>query len=114
MKAITLAAAAAMFVAGPVSAQTPDWTGLYAGGRVGYAATSLNSKARVLFDRNLDGSFGDTITTAAGANAFSPGFCTASPTAFARATIATATPMASIMRCTPVATCSSVGSWLAD
>ena len=75
MKAITLAAAATMFVAGPVSAQTSDWTGLYAGGRVGYAATSLNSKARVLFDRNLDGSFGDTITTAAGANAFSPGFC---------------------------------------
>ena len=29
----------------------------------------------MVFDRNLDGDFSDTITTAAGANAFSPGFC---------------------------------------
>lgn len=29
----------------------------------------------VLFDTNLDGAFDDTVRTAAGANAFSPGFC---------------------------------------
>jgi outer membrane immunogenic protein len=29
----------------------------------------------VRFDKTLDGNFSDTITTAAGANAFSPRFC---------------------------------------
>jgi outer membrane immunogenic protein len=33
----------------------------------------------VTFDTNLDGSFGDTVMTAAGANAFSPGFCPGVP-----------------------------------
>jgi outer membrane immunogenic protein len=75
MKTIILAAAATLAAAAPAAAQTADWTGFYAGGRIGYAATPLNAKDRVLFDKNLDGSFGDTVTTAAGANAFSPGFC---------------------------------------
>ena len=29
----------------------------------------------MVFDRDLDGDFSDTVTSAAGANAFSPGFC---------------------------------------
>ena len=29
----------------------------------------------ILFDRNLDGDYGDTVLTSGGANAFSPGFC---------------------------------------
>ena len=70
-----LLAAATLAVTAPASAQAPNWTGVYAGGRVGYVATPLNSKETVLFDKNLDGSFGDSVTTAAGANAFSPGFC---------------------------------------
>ena len=76
-----LIGAAVFAVAAPAAAQTsPSWTGFYAGGRIGYVATPLDTGSRVLFDRNLDGSFGDTITTAAGANAFSPGFCNGEPT----------------------------------
>lgn len=76
MKSIILAAAATVALATPAAAQdAATWTGFYAGGRIGYVATPLNSKATVLFDRNLDGQFNDSITTAAGANAFSTGFC---------------------------------------
>ena len=75
MKSIILAAAATIAMAAPAAAQTASWTGLYAGGRIGYGTATLNAKDRVLFDKNLDGSFDDTITTAAGANAFSRGFC---------------------------------------
>jgi len=76
MKSIILAAAATLASATPAVAQdAANWTGFYAGGRIGYVATPLNSKARVLFDRNLDGQFNDNITTTSGANAFSPGFC---------------------------------------
>jgi outer membrane immunogenic protein len=72
----TIFGALLVAAATPAAAQTAsDWTGIYAGGRVGYVAAPLNSRETVLFDRNLDGQFGDTVTTAAGANAFSPGFC---------------------------------------
>jgi len=52
-----------------------SWSGGYVGGRIGYSFQPNRGGETVLFDRNLDGTFGDTITTAAGANAFSPGFC---------------------------------------
>jgi len=50
------------------------FSGVYVGGSFGgaFLATRQNS---IRFDRNLDGTFGDTITNAAGANAFAPGFC---------------------------------------
>jgi outer membrane immunogenic protein len=71
-----LIGAAVFAVAAPAAAQTsPNWTGFYAGGRIGYVATPLDTGSSVLFDRDLNGSFGDTITTVSGANAFSPGFC---------------------------------------
>ena len=67
-------------IAAPAAAQTsPNWTGFYAGGRIGYVATPLETDSSVLFDRDLDGRFGDTITTASGANAFSTGFCNGDP-----------------------------------
>ena len=76
MKSLILAAVATAALASPAAAQTAsNWTGIYAGGRVGYAASPLNAKDQVLFDKDLDGRFGDAVTTAAGANAFSPGFC---------------------------------------
>ncbi|MDQ3079552.1 MAG: outer membrane beta-barrel protein [Pseudomonadota bacterium] len=75
-----LIGAALFAMAAPAAAQTsPNWTGFYAGGRIGYVATPLDTGSRVLFDRGLDGQFGDTITTAAGGNAFSPGFCNGDP-----------------------------------
>jgi len=71
-----LLGAAVFAIAAPAAAQTsPNWTGFYVGGRIGYVATPLDTDARVLFDRNLDGQFGDVVTTTTGANAFSTGFC---------------------------------------
>ena len=71
--AVALTAVAAAL---PATAQdSGSWTGAYAGGRIGYNAMPNRNSETVLFDRNLDGTFGDTITTAAGANAFSTGFC---------------------------------------
>lgn len=78
MKFHIAAAGAAMLAASPAVAQTTDvgdWTGLYAGVRLGYAFNKENDNETVLFDTNLDGTFGDTVRTAAGADAFSPGFC---------------------------------------
>jgi len=63
-------------VAVPAAAQDmAGFGGAYVGGRIGYAFVPNSGGETVLFDRNLDGQFGDTVTTAAGANAFSPGFC---------------------------------------
>ncbi len=87
MKSALLAGAALAAIATSASAQTMvaqpltrDWTGIYAGVYVGGSFSDGRSKETVLFDRNLDGVFGDTVTTAAGANAFAPGFCGGSAT----------------------------------
>lgn len=77
MRRLTLcgAAVAAVAIAAPAAAQSADWTGAYVGGRIGYAWGADDNDETILFDNNLDGNFGDTIFTAGGANAFSPGFC---------------------------------------
>lgn len=69
--ATTLAAAPAV----AQDADASDWTGPYAGVRLGYAFNPKNDVQTVVFDTNLDGTFGDTVRTSAGADAFSPGFC---------------------------------------
>src|SRR4029450_7455083 len=69
------AAAVALFFAGAASAHAQTWTGFYVGGQVGNGFLPSGDGAFVGFDKNLDGNFADTVTTAAGANAFSPGFC---------------------------------------
>jgi outer membrane immunogenic protein len=66
------AGAAVLFAA---SATAQSWSGAYVGGSVGWASARDDGGETILFDRNLDGSFNDTVTTSAGANAFSPGFC---------------------------------------
>lgn len=88
MKFRLLLAATAVAAATPAFAQSADgsWTGAYAGGRIGYAWQPNRNSETVLFDRNLDGTFGDTVTTAAGANAFSPGFCGGAATSSAPGT----------------------------
>jgi outer membrane immunogenic protein len=55
--------------------QAESWTGPHVGGRLGYAFQRSDKDETVLFDTDLNGSFGDTVTTGTGANAFSPGFC---------------------------------------
>lgn len=74
--AATSVAALAM-VAMPAAAQ--DWSGFYIGGQAGWLAPSQDEGERILFDTNLDGTFTDTVRTAAGADAFSPGFCDGTP-----------------------------------
>lgn len=64
---------AAGLVATPAAAQT-SWTGFHIGARAGVSDASGGSE-RIEFDTNLDRVFGDTVRTAAGADAFSPGFC---------------------------------------
>lgn len=74
------AAALAVTAASPAFAQSedvdtaPSFNQFYIGGSFGGAHTAQRGGS-VLFDRNLDGTFGDTISTVAGADAFSPGFC---------------------------------------
>ncbi len=69
------AAAMTLLFAGAAQAQEADWSGLYVGAHAGYTSGDGSDGETTLFDTNLDGSFGDTVRTAAGANAFSPGFC---------------------------------------
>lgn len=65
--------ALALSSAVPAGAQT--WTGGYLGGSIGAGIQRADAEETVLFDTNLDGTFSDTVRTAAGADAFSPGFC---------------------------------------
>lgn len=75
-RSLLLAALATTAIAAaPAAAQTADWTGGYVGGQIGYSFQPSDSNERIVFDTNLDGSFGDQVNNAAGANAFSPGFC---------------------------------------
>lgn len=69
--AVALALAAA-----PAAAQDAPATfdGLYVSGAVGLQNVD-NGANGLEFDTNRDGTFGDTVTTTTGANAFSPGFC---------------------------------------
>jgi outer membrane immunogenic protein len=62
--------------ASPAAAQeAADWTGFYVGGQIGYGFQPSDGDETIQFDTNLDGGFGDTVRTGAGADAFSPGFC---------------------------------------
>ena len=75
MKAIFLAATAStILVAVPVNAED-EFEGFYAGASIGYDFQASDGDEFIAFDRGSNGSFGETVTTAAGANAFSPGFC---------------------------------------
>lgn len=71
--------AALALVAAPAFAQSAaydnTWTGGYVGGYAGGMFDPEDDSDRILFDTDLDGNFDDTVRTAAGADAFSPGFC---------------------------------------
>jgi outer membrane immunogenic protein len=74
---------AALLLAGTASApafaqetEQQPYSGFYVGGSIGFTAQRSNAGERILFDRDLNGTFGDTVTTfPTGSNAFSPGFC---------------------------------------
>jgi outer membrane immunogenic protein len=82
----SIAALAATLSATSAMAQSDDtetgFNQFYVGGSFGGAHTATKQDS-ILFDRDLNGTFGDTVTTAAGANAFSPGFCSGTATSTA-------------------------------
>jgi outer membrane immunogenic protein len=71
----SVAAATLTMAAGAASAEQASWTGVYLGVSAGMADRNESGGETIRFDTNLDRGFGDTVNTAAGANAFSPGFC---------------------------------------
>jgi outer membrane immunogenic protein len=73
---VVLAAATAVPASAQSTGEDRGFSGLYVGGSVGAAVQPNDGgKSSILFDRNADGTFGDTVTTTTGANAFAPGFC---------------------------------------
>lgn len=79
-----LGAIAMATIATPAFAQDANgeshFDGPYVGGSVGIGVQPNDIGESILFDTNLDGNFGDTVRTGAGANAFSPGFCNGAAT----------------------------------
>lgn len=85
INALMGAAAGAMSLAlacAPAHAQDSDeeFSGFYVGGSVGFGIQNNDVNETILFDRGSNGSFGETITTSGGADAFSPGFCNGAAT----------------------------------
>jgi outer membrane immunogenic protein len=75
VSAMAIAAAATpAFAQSEDTDNEPSFNQFYVGGSFGGAHTA-QKQGSILFDRNLDGTFGDTLTTTTGADAFSPGFC---------------------------------------
>ena len=70
-----LAAAVLMVIVSASGATAQTWQGFYIGGHIGGAIQMDDSDETVEFDTNLDGTFTDIVRTAAGVNAFTPGFC---------------------------------------
>jgi outer membrane immunogenic protein len=68
-------AAALAVIIGAAQASAQTWRGPYVGGSAGSVVAAGMASETITFDTNLDGTFGDTVRTAAGADAFSPGFC---------------------------------------
>ena len=63
-------------VADPVGLPDDEpFTGLYVGVAGGYDIQSHESQSHLIFDRDLDGKFGDPVVTAGGANAFALPSC---------------------------------------
>lgn len=61
----------------PTVSDAQEWRGGYVSGHLGMSMIPKGAAEDnvVRFDTNLDGTFDDVVRTAAGANAFSPGFC---------------------------------------
>lgn len=87
-KLLLASAIIAAGVSGQAAAQdAPEekpFSGFYVGAAGGYDVQPNDVNSRVLFDRNLDGNFTDTVTNAIGLDVFTPpagGFCNGAATA---------------------------------
>lgn len=83
-----LAASAASLLAVPAIAQdnrdpSQDFNGPYIAIGGGGTVQGSDRGESLIFDTDLDGTYGDTVNTSAGANAFSPGFCNGAATSTA-------------------------------
>ena len=69
--------AAGLFAVPAAAQETTEqpFSGPYVGGSLGYGFQPNDVGERLLFDRGFSGNYNQNVTTAAGANAFSPGFC---------------------------------------
>jgi outer membrane immunogenic protein len=74
MRNFAIASLAAALAATPSYAED-QFDGVYGGVSIGYDFQDSDGGEIITFDRGSNGSFGETVTTAAGANAFAPGFC---------------------------------------
>lgn len=61
------------------------FSGPYISGTVGIESPDDSGSDSIVFDTDGDGIFDDTVTTASGADAFSPGFCAGTPISAASA-----------------------------
>ena len=83
LTALAAVAAVPLIAVGAHAQDAPrddDWRahsfdGPYVSGAIGWANGANGSNNHLSFDRNADGTYGDTVTTASGADAFAPGFC---------------------------------------
>ncbi|WP_260597953.1 outer membrane protein [Sphingomonas endolithica] len=89
---VTLAAGtAALALSSPAFAQSTEeapFSGVYVGGSIGFDAQPNDVGSGISFDRNLDGTFGDAVTSGAGTNAFANGFCNGRATSTANTSCA--------------------------
>jgi len=74
-KTLSTAAIALLLAAGAAPAMAQDWSGPYLGVYGGIIESDDRADESLVFDRDLDGQFDDQVTTALGADAFSPGSC---------------------------------------
>jgi len=75
---LALSGAFAMPAAAQETTEERPFSGVYIGAAGGYDVQGNDVGSSIQFDRNLDGTFGDQVSTIGGANAFSPGFCNGS------------------------------------
>lgn len=81
MRTLTGAAIGALCIfaaSAPAYAQDNEFSGPYIGVTLGTSLQNNDAGETIVFDRDLNGTFGDTVVTSGGANAFSPGFCNGS------------------------------------
>lgn len=70
-----IGALALAFTAVPALAQDAEFSGPYVGVTLGTTLQNNDVGENIQFDRDLNGSFNDTVVTSTAVDAFSPGFC---------------------------------------
>lgn len=80
MKTIVSAALLGVLSLAASAAQAQEWSGAYIGAQAGAGFQRNKDNESIRFDTDLNGASGNQVNNAAGANAFSPGFCNGAAT----------------------------------